>query len=115
MGKPKGTSNTRASTPTPSKQLFKKKTKGKIMKTKGKKLPIKNKIMKKNKNSIKEELEENEELEELEELEENEELDVTEDDDIKDNNNMTNIAFKEKLFGKLDFLEMERNIEDIKM
>ena len=103
MGKPRGTSNTRASTPTPSKQLFKKKTKGKIMKTKGKKLPIKNKIMKKNKNSIKEE------------LEENEELDVTEDDDIKDNDNMNNDNFKEEVFGKLDFLEMERNIEDIKM
>ena len=112
MGKPRGTSNTRASTPTPSKQLFKKKTKGKIMKTKGKKLPIKNKIMKKNKNSIKEELEENEELEELEE---NEELDVTEDDDIKDNDNMNNDNFKEEVFGKLNFLEMERNIEDIKM
>ena len=27
MGKPRGTSNTRASTPTPSKQLFKKKKK----------------------------------------------------------------------------------------
>ena len=106
MGKPKGTSNTRASTPTPSKQLFKKKTKGKIMKTKGKKLPIKNKIMKINRNSIKEE---------LEELEENEELDVAEDDDIKDNDNMNNDNFKEEVFGKLNFLEMERNIEDIKM
>ena len=79
MGKPRGTSNTRASTPTPSKQLFKKKTKCKIMKTKGKKLPIKNKIMKIN---------------------------------INDNDNMTNTAFKEELFGKLNYEEMKQKFEE---
>ena len=82
MGKPKITTNTRASSPTPSKELLKTKTIGKIMKTKGKKLTIINKKMKIN---------------------------------INDNNNMTNTDFKEALFSKLGVLEIERNIEDIKM
>tara|TARA_Y100000389_G_C17224802_1_gene395103 strand:+ start:415 stop:660 length:246 start_codon:yes stop_codon:yes gene_type:complete len=81
MGKPKRTTNSRVSYPTPGKELFKK-TKSKIMKTKGKKLLIRNKKKKMN---------------------------------INDNDNMTNTAFKEEVFGKLDFLEMEQNIEDIKM
>lgn len=116
MGKPKRMSNTRASTSTSSKELFKKKTKSKQMKIKGKKLHIKNKKIKINKNYIIEELEELEEKEEKEVEDDDEIMDIDENDNIiKDNNNMTNTAFKEKLFGKLDVLEMERNIEDIKM
>ena len=49
------------------------------MKTKGKKLPIKNKIMKIN---------------------------------INDNDNMTNTAFKEELFGKLNYEEMKQKFEE---
>ena len=91
MGKPKRTTNTRAATPTPTKKIFKNDKNSKIMKTKGIKLHIKNKKIKQNKKSIKEEEE-------------------SEDDNIMTNNN-----FKEEVFGKLDVLKMERNIEDIKM
>jgi hypothetical protein len=108
MGKPKRTSNTRASSPISCKELFKSKSKDKVMKSKGKKLMIEKRV-KKNKYSIKKNKEENEE-----ELEVNMVISKY-DNIIKENNNMTNVDFKNKVFEQLDFVEIEQNIEDIKM
>ena len=111
MGRLQKTIKTRLSTPILCKDLFKNKPKSKIMKTKikykikyiRKKLLIKNNII--NRNFIREE---------LEKLIVNEENKITyNNDNIK--NNMFNEHFKKEVFGKLDVLEIERNIENIKI
>ena len=114
MGKVKRTTNTRASTPTPTKLIFENNKKSKQMKTKGKKLSIKNRMNKINKISIKEKLEVEEDDEIISINENNKDNNNNNNNDI-DNDNMIVDNFKEEVFGKLDVLKMERNIEDIKM
>ncbi len=111
MGRLQRKTNTRVSTPILCKELFKNKPKSKQMKTKvnykvkyiRKKFLIRNN--KNNKNFI---------IEELEKLTVNKEHKITyKNDNIK--NNILDNYFKEEVFRKLDFLDIEQNIEDIKM